>query len=123
MTNKTPLLLSILAGAFSSRKGNVVPCFLNGLSFNTLLDTKASDNFVDEKVAKYQGLKPRCGTSTVSMASGKLNAPILEKFHAILSSRKKVLCCNSRRCTSPLFRYRAKTILYEQAQKNYFQIK
>ena len=45
--------------------------------FDSLLDTGASDNFVDKKAAESLGLKPRGGTLVVSMASGKLNAPIL----------------------------------------------
>ena len=45
--------------------------------FDSLLDTGASGNFVDKKVAESLGLKPQGGTSVVSMASGKLNAPIL----------------------------------------------
>ena len=76
-TDQTPFLLSILAGAPSSLKGNVFPCSLNGLLFGSLLDTGASDNFVDKKVAESLGLKHQCGTSVVSMASEKLNAPIL----------------------------------------------
>ena len=76
-TDQTPFLLSSLAGAPSSLKGSVVPCYLNGLLFSCLLDTGAYDNFVDKKVAESLGLKPQDGTSVVSMASGKLNAPIL----------------------------------------------
>ena len=66
-----------MAGSPSSLKGSVVPCSLNGLLFDSLLDTGASDNFADKKVAESLGLKPQGGTSIVSMASGKLNAPIL----------------------------------------------
>ena len=73
-TDQTLLLLFILAGAPSCLKVSVVPCSLNGLLFDSLLDTGASNNFVDEKVAKSLGLKPRGGTSI--MVSGKLNAPI-----------------------------------------------
>ena len=76
-TDQTLLLLSILAGAPSSLKGSVVPCSLNGLLFDSLLDTGASDNFVDKKVAESLGFKLQGGTSVVSMASEKLNAPIL----------------------------------------------
>ena len=66
-----------MAGVPYSLKGSVVPCSLNGLLFDSLLDTGASDNFVDKKVAESLGLKPQGGTSVVSMASGKQNAPIL----------------------------------------------
>ena len=76
-TDQTPFLLSILAGVPSSLKGIVVPCSLNGLLFDSLLDPGASNNFVNKKVAESLGLKPQGGTSVVSMASGKLNAPIL----------------------------------------------
>ena len=41
-----------MAGAPSSLKGSVVPCSLNGLLFDSLLDTGASDNFADKKVAE-----------------------------------------------------------------------
>ena len=61
-TDQTPLLLFILAGSPSSLKGSVVPCSLNGLLFDSLLDTGASDNFVDKKVAESLGLKPQGGT-------------------------------------------------------------
>ena len=52
-TDQTPFLLSILAGAPSSLKGGVVPCSLNGLLFNSLLDTGASDNL---SIKKWQNL-------------------------------------------------------------------
>ena len=41
-TDQTPLLLSILAGAPFSLKGSVIPCSLNGLLFDSLLDIGAS---------------------------------------------------------------------------------
>ena len=66
-----------MARAPSSLKESVVPCSLNDLLFDSLLDTGASNNFVNKKVTESLGLKPQGGTSVVSMASGKLNAPIL----------------------------------------------
>ena len=73
-TDQTPLLLSILAITPPGIIGSVVSCSLNASSFDSLLDTKASDNFVDEKIAKSLGLKTRGGTLIVSMASEKPNA-------------------------------------------------
>ena len=69
-----------MARAPSSLKGSVVPCSLNGLFFDSLINTRVSDNFVDKNVAEFLGLEPRGGTSIVSMASGKLNASILEQI-------------------------------------------
>ena len=45
--------------------------------FDGLLDTGASGNFIDKKVAESLGLKPQGGTLVVSMASVELNATIL----------------------------------------------
>ena len=89
LINQTPLLLSILAGAPSRLKRSAVPCSLNGLLFNSLLDTGASDYFVDKKVAESLGLKPLGGTSVVSMASGKLNAPILGQISGNLEIQRR----------------------------------
>ena len=88
-TDKTSFLLSISAGALSSLNESVVPCSLNGLLFDSLLDTGASDNFVDKNVAESLGLKPQGGTSVVSVASGKLNAPILGQMSGNLEIQRR----------------------------------
>ena len=89
--------------------------------FDSLLDTGGSDNFVDEKVAKSLGFKSRGGTSIVSIASGKLNAPIVGKISGNLQIQRRnyfdvVL--------ETLYRFLtfARTIRYKQAQRNYFQM-
>ena len=70
-------------------KRSVVPCSLNGLLLGSLLDTEAFDNVVDKKVAESLGLKPRGGTSVVSMASGKLNAKILGEISGSLQIQER----------------------------------
>ena len=89
-TDQIPFLLSILAGSPSSSKGSVVPCSLNGLLFDSLLDTGASNNFVDKKVAQSLGLKPQDGTSVVFMASGKQMLQFLDKFQAIWKYKEEI---------------------------------
>ena len=78
-----------MAGAFSSLKESVVPCSLNGLLFDSLLDTRSSDNFVKNKVAESPGLKPQGDTSVVFMASGTLNAPILGQMSGNLEIQRR----------------------------------
>ena len=80
-----------MAGSPSSLKGSAVPCSLNGLPFDSFLGTGVSDNFVDEKIAKSLDLKSRACTSIVSIASGKLNAPILGKISGNLETQESTL--------------------------------
>ena len=47
------------------------------------------NNFANEKVAESLNLKPRGGTSVISMASGKLNAQILGQISGNLKIHEK----------------------------------
>ena len=49
---ESPLLFSIVAGAPSCLSPTVLPAKLNGLPVKSLLDTGASESFVNEAIAK-----------------------------------------------------------------------
>ena len=73
------LLLSIAAGAPSCLSPTVLPAKLNGLPVKSLLDTGASESFVNEEIAKNAKLVLQGRPSRVSMASNNLSAPVIGK--------------------------------------------
>ena len=73
------LLLSIAAGAPSCVSPTVLPAKLNGLPVKSLLDTGASESFVNEEIAKNAKLVLQGRPSRVSMASDNLSAPVIGK--------------------------------------------
>ena len=72
-------LLSIAAGAPSCLSPTIIPVELNGLPVKSLLDTGASESFVNETVVRSAKLEVQGRPSRVSMASDKLTGRIVGK--------------------------------------------
>ena len=77
--------LSVIAGAPSCLNETILPAKLNGIEIKGLLDTGASESFVNETVAKSAKLQVYGKPSRVCMASDQLIAPILGKVCTSLS--------------------------------------
>ena len=76
---KPPQLLSVVAGAPACLSQTVLSVKVNGIELKGLLDTGASESFVNEGIAEIAKLHHEGKPSRVSMASDKLMAPTLGK--------------------------------------------
>ena len=76
---------SFLAGAPGCLRQTVLPVVLNNLPMQALIDTGASDSFINETIAKESNLNFFGESSRVSMASEVVTAPILGKTTVNLS--------------------------------------
>ena len=88
---KPPQLLSVVAGAPACLSQTVLSVKVNGIELKGLLDTGASESFVNEGIAEIAKLHLEGKPSRVSMASDKLMAPTLGKVCISL----KVQGCDS----------------------------
>jgi len=78
-------LASVVAGAPGCLKSAVVQAKINAISISALLDSGASENFVDKRLVDDLQLKIEGSSSEITMASTKLLAPAHGKTHAWLS--------------------------------------
>jgi len=78
-------LASVVAGAPGCLKSAVVQAKINAISISALLDSGASENFVDKRLVDDLQLKIEGSSSEITMASTKLLAPTHGKTHACLS--------------------------------------
>ena len=75
---------SILATAPACLKPAILPCVLEGIKLEGLLDSGASDNFISEKAVLDNRLKSYGDTSKISMASTTMQANVLGKVTGTL---------------------------------------
>ena len=85
-------LLSIAAGAPSCLSPTIIPAELNGLPVKSLLDTGASESFVNDAVVRSAKLEVQGRPSRVSMASDKLTARVVGKVCSNLLLQGRDYC-------------------------------
>ena len=85
-------LLSIAAGAPSCLNSTIIPTELNELPVKSLLDTGASERFVNEALVRGVKLEVQERPSRVSMAFDKLTARVVGKVCSNLLLQGRDYC-------------------------------
>ena len=76
-SSSTPQLFSIIDSAPDSLKHSIIPCMLREHLVDSLLDTGASENFINDGIVNTVGLIPNGKSSKVNMTSSELSATVL----------------------------------------------